>query len=133
MHKLKEKLKEQLMEFEDRIKKNPSMRISGSDIQAVHMISGSLKNLCKIEMYEEYEGGESQSGDMSYDEDTSYRRGRMRAKRDSMGRYSRDSGYSEDGYSERGTYRGNGSYSYGSSKEEMLSKIDEMKREIEKM
>jgi hypothetical protein len=50
-----------------------------------------------------------------------------------MGRYSRDGGYSEDGYSERGTYHGNGSYSYGSSKEEMLSKIDEMKREIEKM
>lgn len=57
-----------------------------------------------------------------------YGRGRMRAKRDSMGRYSRDDGYAED----RGNaYRG--SYSYGNSKEEMLAKIEEMKREIEQM
>lgn len=129
MHKLKEKLKEQIMEYEDRIKKNPSMRISGSDVQAVHIISDTLKNLCKFEMYEQYDD----EGESSYEDGSSYRRGRMRAKRDSMGRYSRDGGSSEDGYSERGTYHGNGSYSYGSSKEEMLSKIDEMKREIEKM
>jgi hypothetical protein len=133
MHKLKEKYKEMLMEHEERIKKNPSMRISGTDMQVIEMLSGTLKNLCKIEMYEQYGEGDSHYGDMPYDSENSYRRGRMNAKRDSMGRYSRDGGYSEDGYSERGTYHGNGSYSYGSSKEEMLSKIDEMKREIEKM
>lgn len=124
MHKLKEKLKEQLLEYEDRLKKMPSARIAGSDIQQIHLLSDSIKNLCKIEMYEEYADGESQA----YDDDSSYRRGRMNAKRDSMGRYSREGGYSE----ERGSsYRGN--YSYGSSKEDMLEKIEEMKREIERM
>lgn len=32
-----------------------------------------------------------------------------------------------------GKCKGNGSYSYGNSKEEMLAKIEEMKREIEQM
>ena len=131
MHKLKEKIKEQIMEYEDRIKKNPSMRIGGSDVQAIHVLSDTLKNLCKIEMYEEYNEGDSQEG---YSEESSYRRGRMRAKRDSMGRYSR--GYSEDGYSEeRGVLnRGGSSYeSYGNSKDEMLDAIEEMKRKIERM
>lgn len=127
MHKLKEKLKEQLMEYEDKLKKMPSARLSSADIQSIHMTSDTLKNLCKIEMYEQYEDGESHN---AYEEDSSYRRGRMRAKRDSMGRYSRG-GYSEDGYSEERD--GTGRYSYGKSKEEMLDKIEEMKREIEKM
>jgi hypothetical protein len=127
MHKLKEKLKEQIMEYEDKLKKMPSARLASADIQAIHTMSDTLKNLCKIEMYEQYEDGESHD---AYEEDSSYRRGRMRAKRDSMGRYSRDDGYSEDrGYA----YRGNGSYSYGNSKEDMLAKIEEMKREIEQM
>jgi hypothetical protein len=127
MHKLKEKLKEQIMEYEDKVKKMPSARLASSDIQNIHMISDTLKNLCKIEMYEEYGDGELHD---AYEEDSSYRRGRMRAKRDSMGRYSRDDGYAEDrGYANRG----NGSYSYGNSKEDMLAKIEEMKREIEKM
>jgi hypothetical protein len=122
MRKLKEKLKEQIMEYEDKVKKMPSARLASSDIQNIHMISDTLKNLCKIEMYEQYEDGESHD---AYEEDSSYRRGRMRAKRDSMGRYSRDDGYSEN--------RGNGSYSYGNSKEDMLATIEEMKREIEQM
>ena len=126
MHKLKEKLKEQLYEYEEKIKKMPSARIAPSDIQQIHMLSDTLKNLCKIKMYEQYEDGDSQYDGM---DDTSYRRGRMNARRDSMGRYSR-----EDGYSEReNSHRGTGTYSYGSSKEEMLEKIEEMKREIQQM
>ncbi len=138
MHKLKEKLKEQLYEYEDRIKKMPSARMSSSDIQAVHMLSDTVKNLCKISMYEEAEEGESNA---SYEAEASYRRGRMRARRDSMGRYSREGGYSEDGYAEeRGSSNRGGSYggsyggnSYGGSKEEMLEKIEQMKKEIERM
>lgn len=127
MHKLKEKLKEQLQEFEDRVKKMPSGRLSASDVETIHKLSDTIKNLCKIEMYEEYGEGDS------YEDESSYRRGRMNARRDSRGRYSREGEYSEDrGNSNRGT----GSYSYNSSnasKEEMLERLEEMRHEIELM
>lgn len=56
--------------------------------------------------------GRDGDGDGRYSEDSSYRRGR-----DSMGRYvSRDSGYSRH-----------------DDKEQMLQKIDQMKRQIEQM
>ena len=124
MHKIKEKLKEQLYEYEERIKKNPATRLTSSDVQVIHTLTDTVKNICKIDMYEDYDDGESKEGRMHYEGESSYRRGRMNAKRDSMGRYSRESGYSE---------RGIGEYSYGSSKDEMLEKIEEMKREIERM
>ena len=115
MHALKEKFKEHLNEYEERVKKNPSTRFTPSEVQMVDSLASVVKNLCKIEMYDEYTDGES------HDDEYSYRRGRMNAKRDSMGRYSRD-----DGYSNRG-------YSYASSKDGMLAKIEEMKRELERM
>ena len=58
------------------------------------------------------EGGYSE-GMHSYDEGGSYARGRRYAKRDSMGRYSRDDGYSEE-YSERG-HSSYADSSYGNS------------------
>lgn len=121
MHDLKEQLKKQLYEYDERAKKMGPGRMPMSDVQAIETLSGAVKNLCKIEMYEEYDEGNSEEGGTSYAGESSYRRGRMNAKRDSMGRYSRD-----DGYSNRG-------YSYASSKDEMLAKIEEMKREIERM
>ena len=75
------------------------------------MLTDTLKNIYKIEMAEEYS-------------DESYGR-----KRDSMGRYSRGVVVDDD-YPEGA--RGRSSYGYG-SKEEMMSRIEEMRREIERM
>lgn len=114
MHKLKKYLKEELRQYEEK------GNLSSSDLQAVHMITDTIKNIDKIEMLEEeYEEGHSRDGRWmargSYDDDSSYRR-----RRDRMGRYSRDGGYSEEGggYSRRGSYEG--------GKEQMVECIEEM-------
>lgn len=102
-------------------------KLTMADLDAVHKLTDTVKNLDKIEMLEEESGGYSEArggrgrggrssyeGGMSYDDDMMYseRRGRGRnARRDSMGRYSREGGYSEEGGSsyEGGSYRRGGS------------------------
>ena len=134
MHKIKEMLMEELKEFE---KKSD---LKAGDLETIHKLTDTVKNIDKIEMLEDGEGGYSEVGGWmadgrmygTYDHGSSYARGRGRnAKRDSMGRYSREDGYSmEGGYSgyERGgqgrsSRRG---YSYGGAKEYMVDKLEEM-------
>lgn len=100
MHKLKEKLMDELYDYEEKIKKNPNARMSDMELEKVHKISDTVKNLCKIEALEEGEGYSEDGGHWmargnygGYNEGgSSYARGRRYAKRDSMGRYSRDDG-----------------------------------------
>lgn len=77
--------------------------LGAGDLDIVHKLTDTIKNIDKIGIMEE-EGGYSQAGDWEvrgrvgrYDDGNSYR-GR---RRDSMGRYSRDSGR-EGGYSRDG-------------------------------
>lgn len=146
-----EKLKDMLCEELDKIGKKGEL--SAGMLETVHKLTDTIKNIDKIEMYEQYEeeGGNS------------YARGRGRnARRDSMGRYSREGGssydgdYSEEGYSEEGgsyrrggssSYRGGqggnmggggmasyargggsrrGGYSYGDAKDYMIEKMEKM-------
>lgn len=106
MHKIKEKLKEELKTLEKQIEKKDSL--SAGDLELVHKLSDTIKNIDKICMLEDEEDGYSERsnwmGDgriygQSYEGGNSYARGRGRnARRDSMGRYSNDDGYSrEDG------------------------------------
>lgn len=135
MHKIKEKLMEELHEVENKLKKAGDGKLSAGDLEYIHKLTDTIKNIDKIEMLEE-DGGHSQNGGNwmargmygghSYDEDgSSY----ARRKRDSMGRYSRDGGnYSEngqDGYSERRHYV-RGHYSRADAKEHMIDKMEEM-------
>ena len=115
-----ERLKDMLCEELEKIAKKGEL--SAGSLDLAHKLTDTIKNIDKIEMYEDFEeeGG------------TSYRRGRGRnAHRDSMGRYTRDGGYAEDDYSEdsyrdgRGgsSYRG---YSRDGAKDHMIEKIEEM-------
>ena len=119
--------------------------ISVSTLEKLHKLTDTYKNMCKIEMYAELEdGGES------YEDGVSYARGRGRnARRDSMGRYSRDGrmtdGYSDEGSSyarggrggqggsRGGSYRGGSSYEggYSQAKNDMMSKIEEMMDDVD--
>lgn len=85
MYDLKEQLCEELKEYAS--KKD----LSAGDLEMVHKLTDTIKNLDKIDALED--DGYSRSGDWeargSYERGNSYR-GR---KRDSMGRYSRDGGY----------------------------------------
>ena len=117
MHRIKEFL---MKELESIDKKG---QLSMSDLDKVHKMTDTIKNIDKIEMLED--GGYSEDGrymgegriyGTSYDDGTSYARGRMRAKRDSMGRYSRDDGRKGGGYSYR-------------DKDDMLEHLNEMLEE----
>lgn len=104
MHKIMEKLKEELKTLEKQIEKKDTM--SAGDLELVHKLTDTIKNINKICLLEEEEDGYSErstwTGDgriygQSYDDGrmggSSYARGRGRnARRDSMGRYSRDDG-----------------------------------------
>jgi hypothetical protein len=106
-------------------------KLDDRNLETVDKLLNSIKNSCKIIMYEEYadDGYSYADGDMDM-ADYSYARGRgSRAKRDSMGRYSSEGGYSNrDGrrmYARRG-----GRYSYaGEDKEDKIEMLREMMQE----
>lgn len=142
MHKIKELLMQELYEYEEKAKKMNGGKISAGDLETLHKITDTVKNIDKIEMLED--GGYSEDG-ISYDGGMAYRRGRGRsARRDSMGRYSRrgyGENYMEDdgdgmayargdnqGGNRGGSRRGGGrgGYSRGDAKEHMISKMEEM-------
>lgn len=137
MHKIKEKLMNALYEYEDKAKKAVDSKISAGELQEIHMLTDTIKNIDKIEALEG--GGYSEESNWmadgrmygtSYDEGSSYARGRGRnARRDSMGRYSRDDGMSYDGgssYARGGNMGGRGGYSREGAKEHLMQKAEEM-------
>ena len=137
MHKIKEMLMNELYEYEEKAKKMGGGKVSQSELDRIHKLTDSVKNIDKIEMLE---------GDEGYSEDghymgegriygTSYARGRTRAKRDSMGRYSRDDGMSYDrdssyndgmSYARGGMRGGRMGYSRDGAKEHLIEKAEDM-------
>lgn len=137
MHKLKEVLMNELYEYEEKAKKMSGGKLSQSELERIHNLTDTVKNIDKIEILE---------GDEGYSEDghymgegriygTSYARGRTRAKRDSMGRYSRDDGMSYDrdssyndgmSYARGGMRGGRMGYSRDGAKEHLIEKAEEM-------
>ena len=151
MHDLKDLLCAELKDYAEKGKR--SGELSKADVEVIDTVLNSVKNIYKIDKYKEetegysedghymgegriygtsYESGYSERGGSSYD------RGRGRyAKRDSMGRYSRDGGMSYDddmSYARGGrggnrggnsSYRGGG-YSRDDGKEYMMEQLEEM-------
>lgn len=113
MHELKEKLCDELEEIANK------GELGAGDLEIVHKLTDTIKNLDKIEMLED--GGYSQAGDWeiegrAYNHGSSY----ARRKRDSMGRYSRD------GRMMRGGYRDGRMYSRAEAKENIMDQIQDM-------
>lgn len=135
MHKIIDKLTEELYEYEEK-----ADDLSAGDVEMIYKLASSVKNLYKVQ--EMKDGGYSEASDWmgegrmygtSYDGGSSYARGRRNAKRDSMGRYSRDGGSSYDrgsSYDGRGGYSRDG-YSRGGDKEHMLGKLEDMMHETD--
>lgn len=132
MHKIKEMLMNELYEYEEKAKKMSGGKLSQNEMDRIHKLTDTVKNIDKIEMLED--GGYSEDGAYMGEGriyGTSYARGRGRnARRDGMGRYSRDGGYSEnyDGGSSyaRGGNMGGRGYSRDDAKEHMMEKAEEM-------
>ena len=108
MDKLKDKLCEELDEYA----RKPEM--SAGDLEAIHKLTDTIKNIDKIGMLEE-DDGYSQAGDWEMNGRGSYNRGSSYRgrKRDSMGRYSREGNYSRR------------MYSRGDAKEHMMMELEE--------
>ena len=138
MHDLKDLLCAELEDYAEKGKKSGKM--SMGDLESIHKLTDTVKNILKIDMLEEESGysedgtymGEGRIYGTSYDDGMrreggySYARGRGRyARRDSMGRYSRDGGVS---------YRGGqrGGYSRDDGKAYMMEQLEDMMEDAEK-
>ena len=129
MHDLKDLLCAELEDYAEKGKKSGKM--SMGDLESIHKLTDTVKNIMKIDVLKEEAGysedghymGEGRIYGTSYESGysdrggSSYARGRGRyAKRDSMGRYSRDGGMS---------YRGDmrGGYSRDEGKHYMMEEL----------
>lgn len=140
MHDLKDLLCAELEDYAEKGKKSGKM--SMGDLESIHKLTDTVKNILKIDILEVETGysedgaymGEGRIYGTSYDDDMrrgggySYARGRGRyAKRDSMGRYSRDDGYMRrDGRSMRD------GYSRDEGKAYMMEQLEDMMEDAEK-
>lgn len=135
MHDLKDLLCAELEDYAENGKKSGKMSIG--DLESIHKLTDTVKNILKIDLLESEEGysedghymGEGRIYGTSYDDGMrrgggySYARGRGRyAKRDSMGRYSRDDGY----------MRRDGGYSRDEGKAYMMEQLEDMMEDAEK-
>ena len=140
MHDLKDLLCAELEDYADKGKKSGKM--SMGDLDSIHKLTDTVKNILKIDMLEDESGysedgaymGEGRIYGTSYDDGMrrgvgySYARGRGRyAKRDSMGRYSRD-----DGYMRRDGRDIRDGYSRDEGKAYMMEQLEDMMEDAEK-
>ena len=112
MYELKDKLCKELDEIARK------GELGAGDLEIVHKLTDTIKNLGKIEMLEDG-GGYSQAGDWEI-EGRAYNRGNSyaRRKRDSMGRYSRDR-------RDDGRMMPNRMYSRTDAKDHMMDELEE--------
>lgn len=85
MHKLKEHLLNELYDYENEVKKSPSGKPTVPELDRIHKLTDTIKNIDKIEMLES--GDYSEASDWIADsrgKGSSYGR-----RRDGMGRYSK--------------------------------------------
>ena len=140
MHDLKDLLCAELEDYAEKGKKSGKM--SMGDLDSIHKLTDTVKNILKIDMLESETGysedgaymGEGRIYGTSYDDGMrrgvgySYARGRGRyAKRDSMGRYSRD-----DGYMRRDVRGMRDGYSRDEGKAYMMEQLEDMMEDAEK-
>ena len=136
---LKDLLCAELEEYAEKGKKSGKM--SMGDLDSIHKLTDTVKNILKIDLLEGESGysedgaymGEGRIYGTSYDDGMrrggySYARGRGRyAKRDSMGRYSRD-----DGYMRRYGRGMRDGYSRDDGKAYMMEQLEDMMEDAKK-
>lgn len=118
-------------ELEEIVKKG---ELSAGSLDTIDKLLNSIKNACKVIMYEEYSEDGYSYADANMDmSEYSYARGRgSQAKRDSRGRYSSEGNYAGARGGNRGGRGGysRGGYSYDSDKEEKVEMLRGMMNEV---
>ena len=99
MHKIKEMFMNELYEYEDKAKKMNGGKLSQSDVERIHKLTDTVKNICKIDALDDEEGYSEDGHYMGEGRiyGTSYARGRRNARGGNMGGRG---GYSRDGAAE---------------------------------
>ncbi len=118
-------LKEMLHKELEEIARKPEM--SAGDLEAVHKLTDTIKNIDKICMLED-ESGYSEGGGWEAELRGEYGRGSSYANRGKhyvRGHYSRDGyGHSRDGYSR--AHQGDGRYSRADGRDHMMEQLEEL-------
>lgn len=121
-----EDLREMLCGELDEIARKPEM--SAGDLETVHKLTDTIKNIDKICIMEE-DGGYSQAGDWELEGRGSYNRGSSYANRGKhyvRGHYSRAGGRDSRGRYSRDGYGRDGGYSRADAKEHMMKQLESM-------
>lgn len=117
MHKIKKMLCKELEEYGDK------KSLSSADVEMIHKLTDTVKNLDKISLLEQGDDGYSETYPYYMGGSSYAGRGRGRyAKRDRMGRYSSEDGSSYDDYSEARIDR---RYSRDDAKDHLMSALGE--------
>ena len=116
-------------ELEEIVRKG---ELSAGSLDTIDKLLNSIKNACKVIMYEEYSEDGYSYADANMDMNNySNARGRgQNARRDSMGRYSRDGGYSGARGGRGGNYSRRGGYSYEDGNDEKVMILRDMMSEV---
>lgn len=130
MHKLIEYVCDELEELERKADKGG--KLTAAEIQYADMLAHLKKNILTADAMMESEDEYSNESGNSYARGDGRGRGRN-ARRDSMGRYSREGGsYRMDGMSYRGGRGGSyDGYSREGAKEDMLMQLREMEQDAD--
>lgn len=126
-YEVKDMLKQEL---DDIVKKG---ELSAGSLETIDKLLNSMKNACKLIMYEEYEkdgysyaDSDANWSDYAYARASGNGRGRgSDASRDSRGRYSSEGGYSRRSYSRRGGYSND-----DGEKQEKIEMLRDMMQEV---
>ena len=117
IEKIKKMLCKELEEYGDK------KSLSSADVEMIHKLTDTVKNLDKISLLEQGDDGYSETYPYYMGGSSYAGRGRGRyAKRDSMGRYSSDDRMSYDNYSEERMDR---RYSRDDAKDHLMSALGE--------
>ena len=125
MHKLREMLMEELRNFETEAKKKGEL--PAGTLEVIHKLTDTIKNLDKIEMYEEF-SGESYEGESYAQGGRGGNRGGGRGG--NRGGYSRADDMEMESFARRrrGGRRSSNGYSYDDGREDMMEQLESLEQ-----
>ena len=125
MHKLREMLMEELRNFETEAKKKGEL--PAGTLEVIHKLTDTIKNLDKIEMYEEF-SGESYEGDSYAQGGRGNNRGGNRGGNRGYSRADDMDSMESFARRRRGGRRNSNGYSYDDGREDMMEQLESLEQ-----
>ena len=125
MHKLREMLMEELRNFETEAKKKGEL--PAGTLEVIHKLTDTIKNLDKIEMYEEF-SGESYEGDSYAQGGRGNNRGGNRGGNRGYSRADDMDSMESFARRRRGGRRSSNGYSYDDGREDMMEQLESLEQ-----